>query len=91
MPNANSVMLYDIINQPSLVFSIQGIVNPPNTKPTENFQVQAFDPYGNLIAFSNNFTNFGFTPTPGTIIAPVSLRSVNIVGQSSNATISFQI
>jgi len=52
--------------------------------------IQAYDPLGNLIASNLATPSFGYTPTPGAILSASSIRSINIVGQPTNITISFR-
>jgi len=50
MPMPNQIKIFDNIKQENLTFSIAGLVNPPNTKPTSNFEFREFDLKGNCIA-----------------------------------------
>lgn len=80
MPTEDTIMLYDAINQKELVFAISGVINPPNTKPTDNFSILADDPDDNIIAYSKSLPSFGYTPIPGSISSVTSTRSVYVVG-----------
>ena len=80
VPSDNVIKIYDNIKQTSLTFTISGIVNPPNTKPTETFVVRCFDPFGNEIGHSENQTPVVIEPVPGTIKFPSVLRPDPTVG-----------
>ena len=76
----DKIKIFDNIKQTSLTFTISGIVNPPNTKPTETFVIRCFDPFGNEIGHSDNQPEVIITPVPGTIKFPSVLRPNPTVG-----------
>ena len=80
MPSEGVVKIYDNIIQPSLTFTISGVRNPPNTKPTETFVVRCFDQVGNEIGHSENQLPVIIEPVPGAIQSPTIRRPDPTVG-----------
>jgi hypothetical protein len=84
----NQIKIFDNIKQESLTFSIAGLINPPNTKETANFEFREYDLKGNIIA-DNLQQNppIKYTPTPGYLTSvSVTRKNPTVGSKAANST-----